>query len=113
MIDPDVVLLPWHYHGDSETSVWVINQRLCEVDICYLPLVIPVTSCDEELEVADILSKCQRSGVSQVQGAVSLTATDCPTGRRTILQCYLSIGRMVRLRSDGVGPSLLVKHPPG
>ena len=23
-------------------------------------------------------------------GAVSLTATDCPTGRRTILQCYVS-----------------------
>ena len=41
-----------------------------------------------------------------VQGAVSLTATDCPTGRRTTLQCYLSIGRMVRLRSDGL--SLLV-----
>ena len=48
------------------------------------------------------------------QGAVSLTATDCPTGRRTILQCYLSIGRMVRLRTDrSDGPSLLVKHPPG
>ena len=43
------------------------------------------------------------------QGPVSLTATDCPTGRRTILPCYLSIGRMVRPGSDG--PSLLVKHP--
>ena len=36
--------------------------------------------------------------------------SDCPTGRRTTLQCYLSIGRMVRLRSDG--PSLVVKHTP-
>ena len=48
--------------------------------------------------------------VNQTLGGVSLTATDCPTGRRTILPCYLSIAEWSDARSDS--PSLLVKHPP-
>ena len=43
-------------------------------------------------------------------GGVSLTATDCPTGRRTILPCYLSIAEWSDARSDS--QSMLVKHPP-
>ena len=47
------------------------------------------------------------------QGAVSLTATDCPTGRRTILQCYLwerqngptPVGRSVAVSETPPWPS--------
>ena len=45
------------------------------------------------------------------QEAASLTATDRPTGRRTIVPCYLSIAEWSYAQSDG--PSLLVKQPPG
>ena len=44
-------------------------------------------------------------------GGVSLTATDCSTGRRTILLWTNNMGGWSVARSDG--PSLLVKQAPG
>ena len=46
-----------------------------------------------------------------LQGSVSLTATDCPTGRQTILLWTNNMGGWSVARSDG--PSLLVKQAPG
>ena len=45
------------------------------------------------------------------QGPVSISMTDCPTGRRIILLCYLSIAGRSDARSDG--PSRLLKQAPG
>ena len=44
------------------------------------------------------------------QGYVSINTTDRPTGRRTILPCYLSIAEWSDARLDG--PSCLMKQPP-
>ena len=65
----------------------------------------------EHIKINETLqtSHCVRRS-RPVLGCVSLTATDCPTGRRTILPCYLSIAEWSDARSDS--PSLLVKHTP-
>ena len=43
------------------------------------------------------------------QGSVSISTTDHPTGRWSVVSCYLSIEEWSVIRSDG--PSCLLKQP--